>query len=101
MADKLPQRKQHGRERPRPQRQERGGPESKRLYNDRRWKALSTRLREDAGWTCELCSKTGSSNTIVVDHITPHRGDLVMFWDTNNMQVICKQCHDTKTARGA
>lgn len=34
----------------------------------------------------------------VVDHITPHRGDWVLFWDRANWQALCKACHDHKTA---
>lgn len=36
----------------------------------------------------------------VVDHIVPHRGDQVLFWDQDNWQALCKLCHDRKTARG-
>ena len=35
----------------------------------------------------------------VVDHIIPHKGDKVLFWDRSNWQPLCKTCHDTKTAR--
>jgi 5-methylcytosine-specific restriction protein A len=35
----------------------------------------------------------------VVDHITPHKGDKDLFWDSNNWQPLCKPCHDEKTAR--
>jgi 5-methylcytosine-specific restriction protein A len=35
----------------------------------------------------------------VVDHITPHRGDVRLFWDRTNWQALCKPCHDRKTAR--
>jgi 5-methylcytosine-specific restriction protein A len=35
----------------------------------------------------------------VVDHIVPHRGDPVLFWDEANWQGLCKLCHDAKTAR--
>jgi len=35
----------------------------------------------------------------IVDHIKPHRGDMVMFWDSSNWQPLCKPCHDRKTAR--
>ena len=31
----------------------------------------------------------------VVDHITPHRGDQQLFWDVDNWQSLCKQCHDS------
>ncbi|MDF2809516.1 MAG: endonuclease [Microvirga sp.] len=30
----------------------------------------------------------------VVDHERPHRGDEVLFWDTNNLQSLCAPCHD-------
>ena len=33
----------------------------------------------------------------VVDHIIPHRGDRILFWDQNNWQPLCKPCHDRKT----
>jgi 5-methylcytosine-specific restriction protein A len=32
------------------------------------------------------------------DHIIPHKGDQALFWDTNNHQSLCKDCHDYKTA---
>jgi 5-methylcytosine-specific restriction protein A len=35
----------------------------------------------------------------VVDHIKPHQGDMALFWKSDNWQTLCKQCHDTKTAR--
>jgi len=35
----------------------------------------------------------------VVDHITPHRGDMRLFWDRENWQSLSKICHDRKTAR--
>lgn len=34
----------------------------------------------------------------VVDHITPHRGDMVSFWDSSQWQALCKPCHSVKTA---
>jgi len=34
----------------------------------------------------------------VVDHKVPHKGDMVLFWDSSNWQALCKECHDYKTA---
>jgi 5-methylcytosine-specific restriction protein A len=34
----------------------------------------------------------------VVDHIQPHRGDQTLMWEWNNLQPMCKPCHDRKTA---
>lgn len=31
----------------------------------------------------------------VVDHIVPHRGDMELFWDSDNWQPLCKLCHDS------
>ena len=45
---------------------------------------------------CLLCSRQGRDTTsTVVDHIKPHNGDPVLFWDVNNLQTLCKQCHDS------
>lgn len=35
----------------------------------------------------------------VVDHIVPWRGDRAKKYDPRNLQSLCKQCHDSKTAR--
>ena len=35
----------------------------------------------------------------VVDHIVPHRGDAATFWRHDNLQSLCKACHDRKTVR--
>ena len=35
----------------------------------------------------------------VVDHIKPHRGDMELFWDSDNWQALCKRCHNIKTAK--
>ena len=32
----------------------------------------------------------------VVDHIRPHKGDEVLFFDPANLQAICKECHDSR-----
>lgn len=35
-----------------------------------------------------------------VDHIIPHGGDPILFWDAeNNWQALCHSCHSVKTAR--
>ena len=35
----------------------------------------------------------------VIDHITPHKGNYDLFWDTSNWQTLCNPCHSAKTAR--
>ena len=40
----------------------------------------------------------GPEPGVVVDHRTPHRGDVVLFWDGDNHQPLCSSCHGRKTA---
>jgi 5-methylcytosine-specific restriction endonuclease McrA len=30
----------------------------------------------------------------VCDHIEPHKGDTGLFYNTDNLQCLCKRCHD-------
>lgn len=47
---------------------------------------------------CAECLKKGRYvKAEVVDHIQPHRGDPVLFWNESNWQSLCKKCHDRKT----
>ena len=45
---------------------------------------------------CFIC---GAPATIA-DHIIPHRGDLTLFYDDNNLQPMCQRCHFRKTMKG-
>jgi 5-methylcytosine-specific restriction endonuclease McrA len=45
---------------------------------------------------CAYCERLGRvSSGSVVDHIEPHRGDMVKFWDRRNWQTLCRPCHDS------
>ena len=47
---------------------------------------------------CVECERAGTlTPATIVDHIRPHRGDKVLFWDEKNWQPLCKKCHDRKT----
>ena len=64
---------------------------------DRIWAAARTwYLRENP--LCVVCQAEGHTRTAtVVDHITPHKGDQVIFWDRSRWQALCKHHHDAKT----
>lgn len=48
---------------------------------------------------CVKCKEAGKLvAATVVDHIVPHKGDYKLFWDSENWQPLCKECHDIKTA---
>ena len=48
-----------------------------------------------------LCAQCRASGRIVpatvVDHVVPHKGNSKLFWDSGNLQSLCKRCHDRKT----
>lgn len=49
---------------------------------------------------CVQCASTARVTAAsVVDHITPHKGNMALFWDTANWQPLCKPCHSRKTAK--
>ncbi len=76
---------------------QRRGTAAQRGYGDKWQKARATFLRNRP--FCAACNARGLVvRATVVDHITPHRGDMAIFWDKTNWQPLCKPCHDKKTA---
>lgn len=76
------------------------GSASTRLY-DRRWQAASKAfLRLHPLCQCPECQegRIRVTSASVVDHITPHKGDIDLFWNESNWQAMNKNCHDKKTA---
>jgi 5-methylcytosine-specific restriction protein A len=70
------------------------------LYGAAWRKARAHFLRGHPLCMCAECAAAGLLvPATVVDHITPHRGDVRLFWDQTNWQSLTKQCHDRKTAR--
>ena len=50
---------------------------------------------------CAECMRAGRTVAAkVVDHIEPHRGDAIKFWDCGNWASMCVRCHNIKTGRG-
>ena len=35
----------------------------------------------------------------VVDHVIPHKGNVALFHDPDNLQSLCQQCHDSVKKR--
>ena len=73
--------------------------EYRKLYKRPEWR----RLREHAllrdQFTCQRCKcmlKRGKAHnqSAVVHHRKPHKGDLDLFFDIDNLVSVCKACHD-------
>ena len=60
------------------------------LYNRKAWKELRLdHLAKEP--LCVFCQREGKlTPATVVDHITPHKGNLDLFFDDNNLQSLCK-----------
>lgn len=49
---------------------------------------------------CERCKAVGIYRPAkVVDHVIPHKGNSVLFWDRSNWQSLCSYHHNVKTAK--
>ena len=47
---------------------------------------------------CVECRKIGRvTEAEHIDHVIPHEGDPVLFWDPENLQGLCASCHSQKT----
>lgn len=69
---------------------------AQRGYGGRWQKARLTFLRRPENVLCRECKAAGRTElATVVDHRVPHRGDMELFWDTDNWQALCKPCHDS------
>lgn len=69
-------------------------------YKTKRWRDLRAwHLRQEP--LCAFCLLYDSvaEEATVVDHIKPHKGEDKLFWDSKNLQSLCKKCHDGRKQR--
>lgn len=64
--------------------------------NERGYTSAWVRARKQYLMEHPLCAMCGKPATDV-DHIVPHRGDRQLFWNRNNWQSLCHECHSRKT----
>jgi 5-methylcytosine-specific restriction protein A len=65
------------------------------LYKTTRWRVMARKHLSIQNF-CVCC---GSRENLTVDHIIPPRGDGDLFFDKDNLETLCVQCHRWKTAR--
>ncbi len=71
---------------------------TKSLYGSRWQRARLVHLADHP--LCVMCQARGRVTAAeVVDHITPHKGDLSLFWDAGNWQSLCRPHHDSTKRR--
>lgn len=62
------------------------------LYESAEWRKVRAAFLKKYP-SCFICG----SPAVIADHIIPHRGDLTLFYDTDNLQPMCQSCHSRKT----
>lgn len=64
-----------------------------RGYGHRWAKAAAAYKRQHP--LCVCCKANGRIRMVaLVDHVVPHKGDQVLFWDEANWQSLCNDCHN-------
>jgi 5-methylcytosine-specific restriction protein A len=64
-----------------------------------RWDRVSRQYRR-ANPLCVGCAAVGRTTLAqLVDHIVPHKRDYDRMWSVQNLQALCRQCHDTTKQR--
>jgi len=77
------------------------GSRHERGYNSKWVKASQNYLK--ANPLCRMCWESEPRRrkpATLVDHIEPHKGDMVLFWKISNWQALCVPCHAIKTGKG-
>jgi 5-methylcytosine-specific restriction protein A len=78
---------------PKPPFDDRRGTSAQRGYGYKWQKARAAYLAKHP--LCRMHAELGEIvPASLVDHITPHRGDMTLFWQSSNWQSLCKPCHD-------
>lgn len=61
------------------------------LYHSAKWRKLRKETIEKYGSICRFCGK--KTDNPQIHHIIPPRGNETLFFDPENLAVICPDCH--------
>lgn len=74
--------------------------EYRKLYQTKQWRVLRERVLLRDSFKCQHkgCGaflKRGRTHqhSAVIHHLKPHKGDLDLFFDIDNLQAVCWSCH--------
>lgn len=65
------------------------------LYGRSRWQAMRQRHLAEHPLCVYCLMQEIVEVATIVDHVIPHKGDEAMFFDPDNLQSLCKHCHDS------
>ena len=64
-------------------------------YNTTKWRSLRKKVLKDQPY----CSKCGIDSNLHIHHRIPARGDEELFFNEDNLTVLCEGCHRVVTAK--
>lgn len=64
------------------------------LYGTTKWRKLRLMAADRDEYTCRMCKRIIGFK-FHSDHIKPHNGDEELFYDLDNIQTLCKHCHNS------
>ena len=67
-------------------------------YKSKWWRKIRLYILANDPFCVACLSNNIYEASVVVDHVKPHKGDKLIFNDPDNLQALCKPCHDRKTA---
>lgn len=70
-------------------------PEARKWYGTKRWREL----RRVTLGMFPVCTRCKTARSDIVDHKTPHKGNINLFFDQGNLTGLCKRCHDSWKSR--
>lgn len=65
------------------------------FYNSQRWRKLR-KAKLEINPVCEIC---GNQSELQVHHIKPPKGGELLFFNLENLQTVCANCHRKLTAK--
>jgi 5-methylcytosine-specific restriction endonuclease McrA len=72
----------------------------RKLYMTKRWRFLRAEVLARDLFTCQqpgcgsrLVNGRSDPRSAVVHHKTPHKGELELFYDKDNLEAVCWTCH--------
>lgn len=68
-------------------------------YKTVRWQTLREWQLNEHPLCADCMAVRMTTAATVVDHVIPHKGDLQLFFDKDNLQSLCVRHHNRKTAR--
>lgn len=72
---------------------------SKQFYNSKEWEALRERVKAKFNGLCSNCLKDKKLKSgVIADHIVPIKVDWSLRLVESNIDFLCIECHNTKTA---